>query len=66
MRAMASEYEVIRVQVVSHSDSGSLLAGRKVGRARIAISHAIVAAGSLHEVEHGLELTDVAHVTIYS
>ncbi len=66
MRAMASEYEVVGVQGVGHANGRCLLPCGKVGRPRVIVRHSIVAASSLHEVEHGLELTDVAHVAIYA
>ena len=62
--AVAAEDKVVRVQVVGHTHSGGFLAGAQVGRTRIVIGHAVVAARGLDEIQHRLELTDGEHVAI--
>ena len=61
---MGTEDEVVGVEGVCHTDSGSLLAHGKVGRSRVVVCNSVVSAGGLHEVEHGLELADGEHIPI--
>ena len=64
MGAVAAEDEVDGGEVPGHAHGSGLLAGGKVGGARVVVGDTVVAARRLHQVEHRLELADVAHVAI--
>ena len=61
---VAAEDEIVGIQGIGHTHSRSLLTGRKVRRTRVIVSNPVVAARSLDQVEHGLELADDEHIAV--
>ncbi len=62
--AMGAEDEVVDVQVERLADRCRLLAHGQVGRAGMVVGHALVLAGLLDQVDHGLELAQGQHVAV--
>ena len=62
--AVGTEAEVILIQAIGLSHIGRLLTDPQMRGTGMGIGYSLVFAGRLDEIEHGLKLTDITHVTV--